>query len=139
MDWLFPPKFSVTFDDENHRAVCHFTDPAYAAQFDALNHPPVPGELELSEGLQLDDNQPRSRSNFLQISSLLLRRDRVPRKADFPPLSRTKIKQIPSGIWKTRGSRSKGAATEIPRNAWMAVLPVCTMTERRLLHRDIRS
>jgi len=37
-DWLFPAKFSVTFNDENHTAVCHFYDPAYAAQFDALNH-----------------------------------------------------------------------------------------------------
>ena len=54
LDWLFPPKFSVTFDEENHRAVCHFTDAAYAAEFDALNHPPVPGELELPDGLQLD-------------------------------------------------------------------------------------
>jgi hypothetical protein len=37
-DWLFPAKFSVTFNDENHTAVCHFYDPAYAVQFDALNH-----------------------------------------------------------------------------------------------------
>ncbi len=36
-DWIFPARFSVTFNDENHQAVCHFFDPGYAAQFDALN------------------------------------------------------------------------------------------------------
>lgn len=46
-DWLFPAKFSVTFDDENHQAVCHFSDPGYAAQFDALNHPEFAESLEL--------------------------------------------------------------------------------------------
>lgn len=54
-DWLFPAKFSVTFDDENHRTVCHFSDPAYAAEFDALNHPPIPDGLELPENLNLGD------------------------------------------------------------------------------------
>jgi hypothetical protein len=66
-DWLFPAKFSVTFDDEHHLAVCHFYDPAYAAQFDALNHfedlagqeqpdgstaaaPPLPSRPEPSPG-----------------------------------------------------------------------------------------
>jgi len=37
-DWLFPAKFSVTFNGENHQVVCHFADPSYAAQFNALNH-----------------------------------------------------------------------------------------------------
>jgi hypothetical protein len=37
-DWLFPAKFSVTFNGENHQSVCHFADPAYAAQFNTLNH-----------------------------------------------------------------------------------------------------
>ena len=37
-DWLFPARFSVTFDGENHQAICHFSSPEYAAQFDALNH-----------------------------------------------------------------------------------------------------
>lgn len=53
-DWLFPAKFSVTFDDETHTSTCHFADAAYAAEFDALNHPPVPDSLELPAGLQLD-------------------------------------------------------------------------------------
>ena len=38
LDWLFPPKFSVTFKNDTREAVCHFADPAYAAEFDALNH-----------------------------------------------------------------------------------------------------
>ncbi|MFN0021102.1 MAG: hypothetical protein ACKVP0_22820 [Pirellulaceae bacterium] len=54
-DWLFPAKFSVTFDDESHRTVCHFSDATYAAQFDALNHPPIPDGLELPGGLNLGD------------------------------------------------------------------------------------
>ena len=54
-DWLFPPKFSVTFDDANHRAICHFSDATYAAEFDALNHPPVPDDVELPEGLQFGE------------------------------------------------------------------------------------
>lgn len=54
-DWLFPAKFSVTFDDENHQAVCHFSDPGYAAEFDALNHPDILEGLELPEDLQLGD------------------------------------------------------------------------------------
>jgi hypothetical protein len=38
LDWLFPPKFSVTFKNDTREAVCHFADSAYAAEFDALNH-----------------------------------------------------------------------------------------------------
>jgi hypothetical protein len=45
-DWLFPARFSVTFDGENHQAICHFSSPEYAAQFDALNHS---GTLDASE------------------------------------------------------------------------------------------
>ncbi|MCE9524600.1 MAG: hypothetical protein K8R36_00940, partial [Planctomycetales bacterium] len=41
------------FDDENHRAVCHFSDPTYAAQFDTLNHPPILDSLELPDDLSL--------------------------------------------------------------------------------------
>ena len=52
-DWLFPARFSVTFDDETHTSTCHFADAAYAAEFDALNHPPIPDSLELPAGLQL--------------------------------------------------------------------------------------
>ena len=49
-DWLFPAKFSVTFNDENHQAVCHFADPAYAAQFDAINHLEVLDDQEQPAG-----------------------------------------------------------------------------------------
>ena len=54
-DWLFPARFSVTFDDESHTATCHFGSAAYAAEFDALNHPPVPDSLELPDGMQLGE------------------------------------------------------------------------------------
>lgn len=38
LDRLFPARFSVTFNDEKHTAICHFYDAGYAAQFDVLNH-----------------------------------------------------------------------------------------------------
>jgi hypothetical protein len=60
-DWLFPAKFSVTFDDESHTATCHFSSAPYAAEFDALNHPPIPDSLELPEDLQLGGGQPSPR------------------------------------------------------------------------------
>ena len=53
-DWLFPAKFSVTFDDENHKVVCHFSDPALAVQFDALNYgDSLTGSVEPEEPPQI--------------------------------------------------------------------------------------
>ena len=52
-DKLFPARFSVTFQDEKHQAICHFADAAYAAQFDALNHLEV-----LADHEQAEDSEP---------------------------------------------------------------------------------
>lgn len=57
-DWLFPPRFSVSFDEEGHKTICHFHDVAYAAEFDALNNPVQLESLELPDDLQLDDQSP---------------------------------------------------------------------------------
>jgi len=48
-DPLFPARFSVTFNHENHQAICHFADAAYAAEFDRLNHPVEGGAKEEEE------------------------------------------------------------------------------------------
>ena len=54
-DKLFPARFSVTFDHEHHQALCRFSDPAYAAEFAALNYPSLHGGLEPPKNLQLGD------------------------------------------------------------------------------------
>jgi hypothetical protein len=65
-DWLFPARFSVTFDGENHQAICHFSNAGHAAQFEALNHFDTLSAPELPEGWQPGDNpQPlESPANF---------------------------------------------------------------------------
>ena len=60
-DWIFPARFSVSFDEEGHKTICHFRDAAYAAEFDFLNHPPEPESLELPENVQLDEKPPPER------------------------------------------------------------------------------
>lgn len=64
-DWLFPAKFSVTFNDENHTTVCHFYDPGYAAHFDALNHFDAPDDQEQPDSPPVVQPSPgRSQPSF---------------------------------------------------------------------------
>jgi len=73
-DWLFPARFSVTFNDEKHTAVCHFYDPAYAAQFAALNQydeseAEEPSEDSPTGGVISPGDTPLAKGNFQEVAS----------------------------------------------------------------------
>jgi len=74
LDRLFPARFSVTFNDEKHIAICHFFDPAYAAHFAALNQydeseaEEPPEDAPAAEGTSLGSS-PSATGNFQTVTS----------------------------------------------------------------------
>ncbi len=74
LDRIFPARFSVTFNDEKHTAVCHFYDPAYAAQFAALNHDDESEDQEPTEesptgGVMSPGHTSPAKGTFQEVTS----------------------------------------------------------------------